>query len=403
MRFLLHVMLFFIGISSVVVGLTMLQGREGTARAYWEIGTEYDGVDDEIVRTIVDGTPEPLRFDMYGYPLPMESRRLRMTNNEIADLTPAWSPDGKWIVYVQQVGRRYHLYRMATGGAAIKDLGEIGSPYAARGWSIDGKWVIVYGSGGGFFSEQFAVNLESGERLYMNASTAPLWTPNSEWVVFTSMRSMEEGIWRLNPATGEREQLTEGLADFATLSPDGQWIIFSSGVGRGNYKTIFRMDINGEKMTALTDGTSPSYEPHVSPDGEWILFRSDRDGEPELYKMRVDGTEVMRLTEDGREKENLFWSPDGSKIYFHVITLEDNPQPNMAPYEQRRPAEINPDGTGFRILPETPYVGRNEYQSPIIDLAWERWMPFIFAVSVWAILLGEVIYHRARRGAVPTW
>src|SRR5262249_12843322 len=34
----------------------------------------------------------------------------------------------------------------------------------------------------------------------------------------------------------------------------------------------------------------------VSPDGDWQIFRSFRDGMSELYRMRLDNTDVQRLT-----------------------------------------------------------------------------------------------------------
>ncbi len=387
MRMMLRIVLFTAGLCALLVGLTMQQGRQNPAEAYWEIGSTYYGNDEEIYRVIRPNATPVFILDAYGYPITQQGRQLRLTNNPGTDTEPAWSPNGKWIVYVTQIGDTYYLYRMAAGGAERKNLGEISSPYAARGWSLDSEWVIVY-SGGGFSAEQFAVHLESGQRVWMNASTAPLWTQNSEWVVYTSMRTLQEGIWRMNPETGIKEQLTEGLADFATLSPDGQWIVFSSGYGRGKMKQIFRMRIDGSDLIALTDGTYPAYDPHVSPDNEWILFLTRQGSRVELYKMRMDGSDVTRLTDNFMEEQNLEWSPDGEHIYFW----------GESSYNQMmRPYQIDADGSHLRVLDSTQNFDYGDYRSPVIDLDWQLWLPFAFAALMWNILIFEIILYRRSR------
>lgn len=388
MRLFLRAVLFTTGLAAIIVGLTLRQARHDPAQAFWEISSTYYGNDEEIYRVIMpDSTPE-YTTDIYGYPTIVQGRQLRLTNNPGTDTNPAWSPDGKWIVYVTQIGNKYYLYRMAAGGAERKNLGEISSPYAGRGWSLDSQWVVVFGGGNSFSAEQFTVNLATGQRISMNASTTPLWTQKSEWVVYTSMRTLEEGIWRVNPATGEREQLTEGLADFATLSPDGQWVVFSSGFGIGKVKQIFRMRIDGSDYAALTDGTYASYDPHISPDNQWLLFLSKHGSRIEIYKMRLDGSEVTQLTNNYMDESDLSWSPDGTKIYFYG---ESN-------YGQMiRPYEMSADGTNLRVLDAAPYFGRNNNQSTVIDLDWQLWLTFAFAAIAWSALIIEVMLFRRQR------
>ena len=44
-----------------------------------------------------------------------------------------------------------------------------------------------------------------------------------------------------------------------------------------------------------------------SPDGDWIVFRSERDGGPEIYVIRADGSDATRLTFDGAGNSNPRW------------------------------------------------------------------------------------------------
>jgi len=56
--------------------------------------------------------------------------------------------------------------------------------------------------------------------------------------------------------------------------------------------------------------------PQWSPDGRQLAFLSNRDGENQIYLMRLDGGEANRLTEGKRGVQSFEWSPDGKQIAF---------------------------------------------------------------------------------------
>ncbi|ANM32388.1 peptidase S9 [Acidobacteria bacterium Mor1] len=63
-------------------------------------------------------------------------------------------------------------------------------------------------------------------------------------------------------------------------------------------------------------------DPQISPDGQWVLFglretdlEADR-GRTDLWRMRVDGSDLQRLTTDAGSEYNARFSPDGSAVYF---------------------------------------------------------------------------------------
>ena len=55
----------------------------------------------------------------------------------------------------------------------------------------------------------------------------------------------------------------------------------------------------------------------LSPDGQWLAFDSDRSGNMDIYKMRIDGTGIQQLTRDPADDFRPSWSPDGREIAFH--------------------------------------------------------------------------------------
>ena len=59
---------------------------------------------------------------------------------------------------------------------------------------------------------------------------------------------------------------------------------------------------------SLTEQLASEGKPRWSPDGSWILFESIRDGNPEIYIMEADGSNVSRLTDHPFSDADAVWS-----------------------------------------------------------------------------------------------
>jgi serine/threonine-protein kinase len=83
---------------------------------------------------------------------------------------------------------------------------------------------------------------------------------------------------------------------------------------------IYSMKLDGSDVKRLT--RRPGYEgqPAGSPDGRAIAFTSTRDDDSgEIYVMDADGSDVRRLTFNRVRDGEAAWSPDGSKIAFTEV------------------------------------------------------------------------------------
>jgi len=81
---------------------------------------------------------------------------------------------------------------------------------------------------------------------------------------------------------------------------------------------IVAHDIDGKNFVRLTDAPGYDAEATISRDGEWIVFTSCRDGDPEIYKMRSDGSELTRLTNAEGYDGGPFFSFDGKRIVWRA-------------------------------------------------------------------------------------
>jgi len=79
---------------------------------------------------------------------------------------------------------------------------------------------------------------------------------------------------------------------------------------------IFSVKTDGTELIRLTDSGKYDAEATVSPNGDKIVFTSMRDGDPEIYVMDMDGSNQTRLTFEKGYDGGPFFSADGSKIVF---------------------------------------------------------------------------------------
>jgi Tol biopolymer transport system component len=171
------------------------------------------------------------------------------------------------------------------------------------------------------------------------------FSADGKWVVFTSERNGPANIYRVRADGSGLERLTDdsGFDDQAALSPDGKQVSFVSTRESGS-ADIWILDVKTRKLRDLTHTTAPSgnFRPSWSPDGKWIVFSSDRNIEADrgtkfdhangrwehlqaasLYVIHPDGQGLRRITPAGEFAGSPKWSPDGKRVVFYELPVED--------------------------------------------------------------------------------
>ena len=106
------------------------------------------------------------------------------------------------------------------------------------------------------------------------------------------------------------------IGNLGSSAPDSDAVevVFSSNRD-GNFE-IYGMKADGTDVVRITDSAGDDLDPALSPDRSKIVFTSTRDGNHEIYSMNVDGTGLMRLTNNSQIDVNPNWSPNNNKIAF---------------------------------------------------------------------------------------
>ena len=141
-------------------------------------------------------------------------------------------------------------------------------------------------------------------------------------------------------------------------APSGDIVFVST---RDGNPEIYSVRADGSNVTRLTNHPANDDAPVWSPDRKRIAFASDRDGSPEIYVMNADGTNVVRRTFSGSYSGNPCWSPDGTRIVYSrlsngsaniwAVSPDSGPETLLVQqigYEDH-PA-LSPDGTRLAIM-----------------------------------------------------
>jgi TolB protein len=215
-----------------------------------------------------------------------------LTDNEIQDLGPTWSPDARRIAFSRN---GMDLYAM----------------------NLDG-------------SEQVPVTEnEPGVR-----DEYPAWSPDGSRIAFQRTEGFQTRIWVVDPDGDDATQLTAGRGYMPAWSPDGRRIAYV-GVADGE-AGLFVMNADGSNPRRLTTGEQ-DLVPAWSPDGRRIAFAGWRETHDwRLYVMDSDGGDPVSILPSGTgDVAYPTWSPDGTKIGY---TRHDGISSDII--------SVNPDGTG---------------------------------------------------------
>ena len=308
-----------------------------------------------VVRDVAAGRPLSLTGDWQG-----------------AQILPAWMPDGRSIVFVNQrttsdhaagdwkvprlggqavaldsadrlalnqgftivVRRDSAFARRADGSETLLRVGlqEVHSP----AWRMDGSarayvvgnqryvadwgnvapsaiWVATIGRAPVRVTDSTSLNM------------SPAWLPDGS-LLFVSNRDGARDIYavRLDRSGAPRElpaRLTTGLDAYSvSVSADGRTAAYDRFILRRNIYTVpipRSGSVSLRDARPVTTGNQTIENLGLSADGKWIVFDSNLEGNQDIFVMPAAGGEPRRVTRDPGGDFSPDFSPDGRQITWH--------------------------------------------------------------------------------------
>ncbi|HEY9466368.1 MAG TPA: hypothetical protein VIR54_24900 [Vicinamibacterales bacterium] len=207
-------------------------------------------------------------------------------------------------LYAHTASDEIHEQQRGLKGVARTKLAWVSDRDGVRlGDTIENRQVkeIYYGDYDGANARRVTVS----RRLNLN----PSWSPDARALAYTTFRPIPDVFVSLI-YQGVLQNPTKGVGTnyLPVFSPDGKQIAFMSG--RDGNPEIYAMNVDGSNLRRLTNNQAGDSSPTWSPSGSQIAFTSDRTGKAQIYVMNSsDGSGVRRLTVNESEADRPTWSP----------------------------------------------------------------------------------------------
>jgi TolB protein len=244
-----------------------------------------------------------------------------LTRDPAIDAYPAWSPDGKKIVWSAVHEGFQHLFSIDPDGSNRQQLTKDETVDRVPAFSPDSKKIAFCRrpvAGGS--TDIYVMDADGGNvKLVQENGFDPAWSPDGMQIAFVSVRNGAGFHLYLMQADGsDVTELTTndnpiGFA-YPAWSPDGKKIAFTELV-ENNDLEVHIVDADGKNLKRLTQLTGLNTYAAWSPDGKQIAFQHhDRNRAPgPVYLMDADGgnAAVIPVLRSERPVEGgrLVWKP----------------------------------------------------------------------------------------------
>ena len=253
-----------------------------------------------------------------------------ITGNESSRIfvsKPAASPTQDAIVYAELQGDTSGIFRQATTSRAKTSITLPDGLNVTPSFTPDGQYLIFSSNRSGEGQDLWRKRADgAGGITQVTTSTAFDYSPSvatdGETIVFQSHRvnNLSAHIWSVNMNGGLLTQLSAGASP--KVSPDGRRIAFVKRDPKTNSRSIWLMQIDGSGQTQVSTRDAEDMDPSWHPSGRYIIFSSNaaRDEEGnrnfDIWMMNADGTNRVQLTSNISHDDAPVFDQTGRRVVF---------------------------------------------------------------------------------------
>ncbi len=230
------------------------------------------------------------------------------------------------IAFISGRSGNKEVWLMDYDGANQHQLTHIGTIALTPRWSPDATRIAFtcFEPYQKVISAQICLYSTESNRLisfprYKGTNSAPAWSPDGTKLSFMSSAMGDQGIV-VTDADGShmrRLTLTKAVSTSPVWNPKtGQQIIFVSD--RGGEPVLYQMNSDGSNIERIAmPDMGYVVDPSWSPNGQLLAFAWRRpSGNFDIYIMDIVSRSLVELTRDAGRNERPSWAPDGRHLVF---------------------------------------------------------------------------------------
>ncbi len=189
------------------------------------------------------------------------------------------SPSGKRVA----VEARGDIWSLAASNGTPRNLtATSGIAERSPAWSPDGRWIAYFSDATGEYELTITQSDGRGETTRLTNDgqhwrSDPVWSPDSKWIVFTD----KTGAYLLHNVADSKTQTIykdpTGDTSGISWSSDSRWIAHTRSAASGlNNRAIWVYDVTTNESTQLTSGYFNDSSPAFDRKGDFLYYQSNR-------------------------------------------------------------------------------------------------------------------------------
>jgi len=271
----------------------------------------------------------------------LDSGKTRLlTHDDALALSPAWSPDGRFIYFASSRGGTINIWKIAATGGGPEQITAGEGDDADLDVSADGKRIVFGTLRQKIAIAQLDLQAKPGQpsiKLLTSDSArnqfGPAYSADGKYLAyFSNLKGAErEAIWVSNVDGSNAQALVEDSLNniFPEWTNDGSAILFLSNPNRevSAHWQLRRVSISGGAPEKLADISTPK-TPVVGRDGRVLIGQAN--GEIQAFDPRNGKTEKLGVLPAQPYGGLVLWSPDEHSVaYVSNPTTADDPKAGL--------------------------------------------------------------------------
>jgi predicted small secreted protein len=194
--------------------------------------------------------------------------------------------EGDWVYYVDSYDND-NIYKVRSNGTEHIKVNHDNS----FDINIDGSWIFYRNDDDG--GSLYKIRNDGTQRTQINNEKSYSINISDGWIYYISQsHAGNANIYKIRPDGSGRTKI--GQENAREIIVKGNWIYYING---NDESRLYKMLTDGTQVTKLSDEYS-LFSFKIS--GDWIYYTSDIEEfiNYKLYKMRLDGTDQLKLNDD---------------------------------------------------------------------------------------------------------